>query len=65
MPVQRITMFKIKDDANVQKMIDQYKIVADTNQKVHIASMIGQVEAHGKSGWQAVYPLLRSDQDYG
>ena len=34
MVVQRITMFRMNDEADIQKMIDQYKIVAETNKKV-------------------------------
>lgn len=34
MVVQRITMFKVNEEADIQKMIDQYKVVAETNNKV-------------------------------
>lgn len=36
MVVQRITMFKVNEEADIQKMIDQYKAVAETNKKVRI-----------------------------
>ena len=35
MPIQRVTLFRIPDDANVQPMLDAYKMLADSNLKVH------------------------------
>jgi hypothetical protein len=34
MPIQRINSFKVNDDADVDKMIEQYRIIKDTNKKV-------------------------------
>lgn len=34
MVIQRITLFKVVDEANIQPMLDAYKTVAETNQKV-------------------------------
>ena len=36
MPVQRITLFKVLDEANVQPILDAYQTVAETNQKVSL-----------------------------
>lgn len=36
MVVQRITMFKVNEAADIEKMIDQYKVVSETNKKVSL-----------------------------
>lgn len=34
MVIQRVTLFKVVDEANVQPMLDAYKTLAETNEKV-------------------------------
>ena len=34
MVIQRITLFKVVDEANIQPKLDAYKILAETNEKV-------------------------------
>lgn len=36
MVVQRITMFKVNEAADIEKLIDQYKVVSETNKKVSL-----------------------------
>ncbi|GAB7363805.1 hypothetical protein MBLNU230_g4372t1 [Neophaeotheca triangularis] len=33
MPIQRITCFKVPDKANIQPILDAYKVVASSNEK--------------------------------
>lgn len=34
MVIQRVTLFKVVDEANVQPMLDAYKTLSETNEKV-------------------------------